>query len=86
MSVGCIEPQFFKAFIEGLAASLPVGFSIEDGWIPSPDTQGDRAEWPRLRQYVEKAFLANTRDYWTRAFHGKPFYNIVAWNNISTRY
>lgn len=70
MTVGCLEPQFFKAFIDGFSAALPDDFDFENGWRPTPATQGNIKEWPRMRTYLEKGFLTNTRDYWAKVFHG----------------
>ena len=69
MSVGCIEPQFFKVFInrfiEGLGRDFPLG------WRPSPEAQMNREEWPRLRKFLVDGFRSNTRDHWTKVFHSK---------------
>lgn len=71
MSVGCLEPQFFKAFLELFLSSLPPGFSpFGDQWKPNFQSQVNRSEWPKLYEYLEKGFLTNTREYWTNVFHG----------------
>lgn len=70
MTVGCLEPQFFKAFIDGFSAALPKNFEFENGWRPMPGGQTDTREWPKMRAYFEKGFLTNTREYWTQVFHG----------------
>ncbi|XP_006459337.1 hypothetical protein AGABI2DRAFT_177311 [Agaricus bisporus var. bisporus H97] len=70
MTVGCLEPQFFKAFIDKFNKALPHGFDFEDGWRPTPNAQADTREWPKMRSYFEKGFLTNTREYWTDVFHG----------------
>lgn len=70
MSVGCIEPQFFKAFINLFVANLPEDFDPLDGWKPSPDTQSQIDKWPLLRKYLTKGFLTRPRDFWGQAFHG----------------
>ncbi|KAJ6513312.1 CoA-transferase family III domain-containing protein [Mycena sanguinolenta] len=69
MSVGCLEPVFFKAFIEGFVKAVPPGFTL-DGWIPTPDTQFDTGEWPKLKEYLTRGFATRGRDYWTQVFHG----------------
>ncbi|TFK27198.1 alpha-methylacyl-CoA racemase [Coprinopsis marcescibilis] len=67
MSVGCLEPQFFKTFLAGLLKALPQDFSV-DGWKPSPADQGNRQTWPRMFEFFEKAFLTRPRDYWAKLF------------------
>jgi alpha-methylacyl-CoA racemase len=69
MTVGCLEPQFFKVFIDGFSKALPDDFNFEHGWRPTPNVQTDTTEWPRMRSYFEKGFLTNTREYWTKIFH-----------------
>lgn len=74
MSVGCLEPQFFKAFINGFLAALPSGFALSDGWRPTIRSWHDRDEWPMLREFLKSGFRSNTRQYWTDIFHGRlPF-------------
>ena len=70
MSVGCLEPVFFKAFIEGFVKAVPPGFTL-DGWVPTPDMQFDTGEWPKLKEYLTKGFATRGMDYWTQVFHGK---------------
>ncbi|KAK0235868.1 CoA-transferase family III domain-containing protein [Armillaria nabsnona] len=70
MSVGCLEPQFFQTFLEIFTKSLPKGVSSINGWIPTADSQLNRKEWPILKQFLEKGFLSETRQYWTAKFHG----------------
>ena len=69
MSVGCIEPQFFKTFIDRFIEGLGQDFPL--GWRPSPQTQTNREEWPKLRKFLADGFRSNTRDHWTRIFHCK---------------
>lgn len=71
MSVGCLEPQFFREFLEIFRKSLPQGFSVDDGWTPIPETQDKPNEYSKLREYMAQGFMTNTRDYWAKAFHGK---------------
>lgn len=70
MSVGCIEPQFFKSFIETFVQNIPDGFDPLNGWKPLPATQFQIGEWPQLREYLTNGFLTRTRDFWAQAFHG----------------
>ncbi|KAJ7707785.1 CoA-transferase family III domain-containing protein [Mycena rosella] len=69
MSVGCLEPTFFKAFIEAFVKAVPHGFTL-DGWTPTVDVQFDRNEWPKLKEYLTKGFATRRRDYWASVFHG----------------
>ena len=69
MSVGCIEPQFFRTFINRFTEGLGPDFSLE--WQPSPETQMNRGEWPKLRKFLTDGFRSKTRDYWTHVFQGK---------------
>lgn len=76
MSVGCIEPQFFKAFIDHFVEGLGRDFRLE--WRPSRETQMDREEWPRLRKFLADGFRSNTRDHWAKIFHGeRPIMDIA---------
>lgn len=70
MSVGCLEPQFFKVFIECFVAALPAEFKQQYGWTPDPSTQFDRNEWPKLKDYLERGFKTRTRDEWGSVFMG----------------
>jgi len=70
MSVGCLEPAFFKVFIEKFLEALPKAFALQDGWMPTDNVQMDTGEWPKLKELLEKGFMTNTRDYWEGVFHG----------------
>ncbi|MFK7943061.1 MAG: CaiB/BaiF CoA transferase family protein [Paracoccaceae bacterium] len=58
LSVACIEPQFFLAFMEG------VGLSAAD-W-----DQTDRATWPALAEAIATVIVARSRDDWAALFDG----------------
>ncbi|MCC5988995.1 MAG: CoA transferase [Pararhodobacter sp.] len=58
MSVQCIEPQFYRQFLEIL------GLSDE----PEMAAQMDRAKWPRQAAMIEACFLSRSRDEWECAF------------------
>jgi len=66
MSVGCIEPRFFKTFIGRFINGLGPDARLE--WRPSPETQMNREEWPRLRKFLVDGFCSNTRDHWAKIF------------------
>ena len=71
MSVGCLEPPFFKEFIGRFVGSLPHDFNVANGWKPSIESQQDQDEWPKLKQFLTEGFLTNTRDYWASVFQGR---------------
>ncbi len=71
MSVGCLEPQFFKAFIERFVEALPNHFRSKHDWTPDASTQFDRDEWPKLKDYLEQGFKTRTRDEWGAVFMGR---------------
>lgn len=77
MSLGCLEPQFFRVFIDGFLKALPNGFALSDGWQPTIRSQHDRDEWPRLREFIELGFKTNTRKYWTDIFHGRSSFALI---------
>ncbi|TFL03926.1 CoA-transferase family III [Pterulicium gracile] len=68
MSLGCLEPQFFAVFITTFNRALPKSFKEE--WVPGPHEQFDLEKWPRLREYIRKGFLSQTREFWSDLFHG----------------
>ncbi|PFH53077.1 hypothetical protein AMATHDRAFT_55448 [Amanita thiersii Skay4041] len=70
MSVGCLEPQFFAAFINGFLKALPQDFALSDGWRPMLQSQTNVGEWPKLKEFLEKGFCTNTRQYWADVFLG----------------
>jgi len=59
ISVGAIEPQFFKIFVE--LAGLP------DSELK---IQNDRNTWPDTHSRYEAHFITRTRDEWMQAFNG----------------
>ncbi|KAJ7727301.1 CoA-transferase family III domain-containing protein [Mycena maculata] len=69
MSVGCIEPAFFKVFLERFVEAVPPGFSL-GGWTPTFEVQFDQDEWPKLKEYLTMGFAAYHRDHWASVFHG----------------
>ncbi|KAM5538549.1 hypothetical protein V8D89_007882 [Ganoderma adspersum] len=69
VSVACLEPQFFRIFVEHFLKAIPLDFTI-DGWRLSPDGQNDRDSWPRMKEFIERGFKLKPRDYWTKVFHG----------------
>ncbi|KAJ3928394.1 MAG: CoA-transferase family III [Lentinula lateritia] len=68
MSVGCLEPQFFKTFIEHFVKALPNDFKQRYRWNPDPFIQFDRDTWPKLKNFLELGFKTKTRDEWATVF------------------
>ncbi|KAF8656886.1 hypothetical protein AX16_002431 [Volvariella volvacea WC 439] len=68
MTVGCLEPQFYAAFLKHFLPALPR--NMLGGWKPTKDTQFNRDEWPKLKAFIEAGFRTNTRDYWQKVFLG----------------
>ncbi|MEV0084772.1 CaiB/BaiF CoA-transferase family protein [Saccharopolyspora sp. NPDC050642] len=60
MAVGCIEPQFFAAFLDVL------------GLTDDPDfaAQNDRTTWPTQHRRLEEIFAEQPRDHWAERFTG----------------
>lgn len=57
VAVGCIEPQFYRAFIAGLG--------LDKSLLPD---QNDQARWPDLRAKIGAALATRSRDEWARQF------------------
>ena len=64
VAVGALEPQFYRALLDGLAAADPA-FDAAD--LPA---QLDAAAWPAVRERFAAAFRARPRDDWTALFDG----------------
>ncbi|MBV2362006.1 CaiB/BaiF CoA transferase family protein [Streptomonospora nanhaiensis] len=60
VSVGCIEPQFYAAFLAG------VGLAGD----PDLPDQWDRERWPELRARFAAVLATRTRDEWAAVFEG----------------
>jgi len=58
ISVGCLEPQFYKQLLKGLDL---------DTKIDLPD-QHDESEWPSMIKLFQEIFLNKTRDEWESVF------------------
>lgn len=59
VAVGCLEPQFYAAFLDGL------GIAADE--LPA---QYDPTGWPVLRDRFTEALASQTRDHWTAIFEG----------------
>jgi len=77
MSVGCLEPQFFKIFLVKFLAALPEDFDPLHGWRPDTSTQLNFADWPKLREFMTHGFLTRSRDSWAALYQGDHFVEIL---------
>ncbi|PWY97102.1 CoA-transferase family III [Testicularia cyperi] len=66
MSVGAIEPQFYKEMLSILRRVLPT--APAGTRHPSTKTQHDRETWPELRNYFTQCFAQLPRKEWERHF------------------
>ncbi|KAF2078108.1 hypothetical protein CYY_000579 [Polysphondylium violaceum] len=57
VSVGCLEPQFYKQLLEGL--------KLDAGSLPD---QNDASEWPAMIKLFQGIFKTKTRDEWESVF------------------
>jgi alpha-methylacyl-CoA racemase len=66
VSVGPLEPQFFKLLLEKLGLDVarwaPLGF-------PAVDDEA-RRKWPELREAIAQAFASRRREEWCRLLEG----------------
>jgi alpha-methylacyl-CoA racemase len=60
MSVGALEPQFFKVLLQGLGLG-------ETSWA---EDRADESKWPELKSLFEEIFKSKTRDEWEAVFDG----------------
>lgn len=56
---GCLEPQFFKIFVEKLG--------LQSNEIAH---QFDRDQWPEMKRKFESTLKTKTRDEWAKIFEG----------------
>ncbi|KAM0745997.1 CoA-transferase family III [Meredithblackwellia eburnea MCA 4105] len=68
MSVGALEPQFYKQFLTLLLANTDS--SLIPKPTPTPDSQHDRDTWPTLSSFFTSAFQQRTRDEWSSIYVG----------------
>jgi alpha-methylacyl-CoA racemase len=58
VAVGAIEPQFYRALVDGLG-------------IPDlPQCADDPSRWPELKERIASVFATDTRDAWAARFEG----------------
>ncbi|MCF2534048.1 CaiB/BaiF CoA transferase family protein [Yinghuangia soli] len=61
VAVGCVEPQFYAAFLRVLGLTGD----------PLFEHQGDTAAWPAMAVRLGDLFASRPRDAWTEAFDGR---------------
>ncbi|MCV7321304.1 CaiB/BaiF CoA transferase family protein [Mycolicibacterium confluentis] len=59
VAVGCIEPQFYAAMLEGLG--------LDPAELPG---QNDISNWSKLKQIFTEKFAEHDRDHWAKVFNG----------------
>ncbi|KAF3804509.1 Isopenicillin N epimerase component 2 [Colletotrichum gloeosporioides] len=59
MAVGALEPQFFRALVQGL--------ELDRTW---EERRFDRDNWPELRELLTRTFKSRTRTEWEKVFDG----------------
>lgn len=67
MSVGAIEPQFYKELLRLLKDNLGGEGALQH---PSAKQQHDKSLWSSLRAYLSSAFASKTRAEWEKVFLG----------------
>ncbi|KAI0765808.1 CoA-transferase family III [Irpex lacteus] len=70
ISVGCLEPEFYKVFLEKFLAALPDGYLATQGLELLVEDQHNTELWPQMKSLFEKAFKIYDRDYWEDIFKG----------------
>jgi alpha-methylacyl-CoA racemase len=70
LAVGCIEPQFFRAFLDGFYRAVPHAWLEKEPWRPDARMQMQKELWPQWRDLLERGFKLKTRDEWARVFAG----------------
>lgn len=67
MAVGALEPQFYRALVEGLGLRDKGGNWEEE---KEEARRQDRDQWPEIRRQFVAAFKSKTRAEWERIFDG----------------
>lgn len=72
MTLACIEPHFFKIFIEKFLEALPEHFVLSEEWreFSAVVARADRKSWPKLKQFLMSGFSLRTRNDWADIFFG----------------
>jgi len=59
IAVGCIEPQFYAAFMKGIGAEKLLELR-----------QREKAHWPHVQAHIARTIATRTRDEWAELFAG----------------
>ena len=72
MSVGCLEPKFFAAFLDTFQKHLPAGFlhGRQNPDALRAESQFDQESWPAMQQFLREGFMTRTRDEWAGIYAG----------------
>ncbi|TFY56996.1 hypothetical protein EVG20_g8715 [Dentipellis fragilis] len=70
MAVGCLEPQFFRVFLQAFLKNVPRKWLDKEKWLPDAEVQGRREEWAAFRSFLERGFQQKGRDEWAAVFDG----------------
>ncbi len=70
VSIGCLEPQFFKTFLDKFMFTLPKEYVQQAEWVPTLKGQYSTKDWPKMSKFFEKGFRLYDRDHWVTVFHG----------------
>ncbi|KAI0035416.1 CoA-transferase family III domain-containing protein [Vararia minispora EC-137] len=70
IAVGCIEPQFFKIFLEHFYQAVPKEWLEVEEWKPGLGIQAQKELWPKFRELLDRGFKLKTRDEWVKVFEG----------------
>jgi alpha-methylacyl-CoA racemase len=62
VAVGALEPQFYRALVEGLG--------LRDRFAAEGISQEDLSSWPSMRAALADVFMTRTRDEWAAHFEG----------------
>lgn len=69
--MGCIEPRFFRVFLERFLQAIPADFALEGGWRPSPELQVVKGEWAMMKDFFAQGFKMHPRSFWEKLFDGE---------------
>ncbi|KAI0322543.1 CoA-transferase family III [Amylostereum chailletii] len=70
VTVGCLEPQFFREFLEGFLRAVPKEWLAKEKWTPDLGVQDRKTEWPVFKDFLERGFKLRSRDEWATVFDG----------------
>ncbi len=71
ISVGCLEPQFFRAFLERFLRALPSDVLDQEDWVPTLEGQYQKEDWTKMKSFFERGFKLFDRNHWANIFDGR---------------